>query len=330
MQLHIFAHQADLHAALRVLDPPDHLLPFVQRRRGRLQPQLPADDGGKAALLQHQRRFIKAGKRDVFDDAVGLHIAEQGDLPEDRVLQRLVAAEHDDIRADAHALQLLDGMLGGLGFVLVGAMQKRHQGDMNKEAVFPADLQRDLSHCFDEGLGFNVTDGAADLRDDDIRLGLVAHAVNKILDLICDMRDDLHGGAKIFAPALLVEHVPVDLSCGQVGKAVQVFVDESLVVPQIQVGLRAVLRHIDLSVLIGTHGAGVHVDIGIQLLGRHLQAAGLQKPPQRGRGDALAQAGDHAARHKNILCHLVHSFDLYPNIFQKIIKRPSGKKPLPP
>ena len=188
---------------------------------------------------------------------------------------------------------------------------------MNEEAVFPAHLQRDLPHCFNKGLGLNVTDGAADLCDDDIRLGLIAHAVNKILDLICDMRDDLHGGAQIFPPALLVEHIPVDLSGGQVGKAVQVLVNESLVVPQVQVGLRAVLRHIDLPVLIGAHGAGIHIDIGIQLLGRHLQAAGLQKPPQRSRGDALAQAGDHAARHKNVLCHLVHSFDLYPNIFSK-------------
>ena len=98
--------------------------------------------------------------------------------------------------------------------------------------------------------------------------------VDEALDLVGDVGDDLHRLAQIFALALLVQHVPVDLAGGQVGVLVQVLVDEALVVAQIQVGLGAVVGDEDLAVLVGAHGAGVDVDIRVQLLGRDLQPAG--------------------------------------------------------
>ena len=69
---------------------------------------------------------------------------------------------------------------------------------------------------------------------------------------------------------------------------------------QIQVGLRAVVGDEDFAVLIGAHGAGIHVQIGIQLLVGDLQAPLLQKAAQGRGGDALAQAGNHAAGDENI------------------------------
>ena len=177
---------------------------------------------------------------------------------------------------------------------------------MNEQAVFGANLQRDLAHGLHKGLRFDIADGAADLGDHHIGIGLPAHPVYKFLDLVGDMRDHLHGGAQIFALALFVKHIPIHLARGKVGVAVQIFVNESLVVPQIQIGLCAVLGHIHLAVLIRAHGARVHIDIWVQLLRRHLQAACLQKPPQRCGGNALAKARNHAARNKNILC-VLHS-----------------------
>ena len=107
------------------------------------------------------------------------------------------------------------------------------------------------------------------------------------------MGDDLHRLSQISALTLLVQHVPVHLAGGQVGVLVQVLVDEALVVAQVQVGLGAVVGDEHLTVLQGAHGAGVHVDVGVQLLAGHLQAAALQKPTQRCSGNALAQTGDH-------------------------------------
>ena len=174
---------------------------------------------------------------------------------------------------------------------------------MDKEAVLPAHLQGDLPDRLQEGLGFDVADGAADLGDDHVGVGLTAHAVDEFLDLVGDMGDHLDRRAKVFSPALLVQHVPVDPAGGQVGPLVQILVDEALIVSQVQVGFGPVLGDVDLPVLVGAHGAGVHVDVGVQFLGGYLQPPGLQQTAQGGRRDALAEAGNHAAGDEYVFCH---------------------------
>ena len=304
VELHIFAHQADGDGAVPAVDPVEHGVPVRQIDVRGVDLQLPADDAGEILLFQHNGGFVQAGQGDVFNDAVLFHVAEHGDFLEDAVLQGLVAAQDDDVRLDPHALQLLDGVLGGLALVLIGAPEEGHQGHMDKQAVGRAHLQRDLPHRLQEGLGLDVANGAADFRDDHVRVGLLAHPVDKFLDLVGDVGNDLDGGAQIFPLALLVQHVPVHLAGGQVGVFVQILVNKTLVVAQVQVGFRAVLGDVHLSVLVGAHGARVHVDIGIQLLGGHLQPPGLQQSAQRRGGNALAQAGNHAAGNENIFCLL--------------------------
>ena len=118
------------------------------------------------------------------------------------------------------------------------------------------------------------------------------------------MRDDLYGLAQVFARALLVEHVPVDFACGQVGEFVQVLVDEALVVAEIEVGLRAVVGDVNLAVLERAHRARVHVDVGVKLLRGYLEAAAFQQAAEGCGSDALAQTGDYAAGHEDVLCHI--------------------------
>ena len=275
VELYILAYEAYAYFLLAGFYAPHHVLPFRKVGRGRVYAKLPADDVGKVGLLQHQRRFVKAGESDVFYDAVQLHVAEEGYLFEYGILERLVAAEDYYIGVYAHALKLLYGMLGGLGLVLIGAPEEGHQRHMDKEAVLPAHLQRDLPDSLQKGLGLNIADGAADLGDDHVGVRLLAHPIDKFLDLIGDVGDHLHGGAQILPPALLVQNVPVHLTGGEVGVFVQILVDEPLIVTQIQIRFRAVLGDVDLAVLIGAHGAGVHIDVGVQLLSGHLQPSCL-------------------------------------------------------
>ena len=85
----------------------------------------------------------------------------------------------------------------------------------------------------------------------------------------------------------------------------EVFVDKALIVAQVQVGLGPIVGDEDLPVLVGAHGARVHVQVRVQLLDLYPQAPLLQQAAQRGRRDALAQAGNHAAGDKNVLhCHV--------------------------
>ena len=217
VELDIFAHQTDGDGFASVVDPADQRIPFIQIRFRGLQPQLPADNAGEMLLFQHQRRFIQHRKCDIFNNTIRLDVAEHADFLENAFLQRLITAQNDDIRLDTHALQFPDGVLGGFALVLLRAAQIGNQGHMDKQAVFLPHLQGDLAHRLQKGLGFDVTDGAADLRNDNIRIRLLPHTIDKGLDLVGHMGDDLHRGAEIFSLPLLVQNVPIDLSCGQVG-----------------------------------------------------------------------------------------------------------------
>ena len=73
--------------------------------------------------------------------------------------------------------------------------------------------------------------------------------------------------------------------------------------PEVEIGLGAVFRHVDLAVLIGAHRAGIHVDIGIKFLRRDLQPASLQKSSERSRRNALAEPGHDPSRYENKFFH---------------------------
>ena len=164
-------------------------------------------------------------------------------------------------------------MLRGLGLLLSRRRDVRHERDVDVKAVFPADFPAHLSHRFEEGLTFDVSYRAAYLRHNDVRVRLLADGVDIVLYGARDVRDYLHRFAEILSLALAVEHVPVHLASGEIGVAVEVLVDEPLVMSEVEVGLRAVLGDEHFAVLIGAHSAGVDVDVGVEFLRGDLYSA---------------------------------------------------------
>ena len=110
--------------------------------------------------------------------------------------------------------------------------------------------------------------------------------------LIGDVRDDLDRLAEILTTALLVDDPLVDLAGRHIGAAVQVHVQEALVVADVEVGLSAVLGDEDLSVLERVHRAGVDIEVRIELLHRHRQPTRSEAQVSEGAGgEALAAEG---------------------------------------
>ena len=109
------------------------------------------------------------------------------------------------------------------------------------------------------------------------------------LDLVGDVRDHLHGLAEVVAAPLGGEHGGVDRAGRGVGVAGQALVDEPLVVPEIEVGLAAVVGDEHLAVLEGVHRPGVDVDVRVELLHRHPKAPRLEQTTEGGSGQPLAQ-----------------------------------------
>jgi hypothetical protein len=181
-------------------------------------------------------------------------------------------------------------MLDGLRLQLLGRADERRQRDVDERHLVAADLVSELADCLEERERLDVAHRAAHLDDRHVGgLGLRMGA-DAVLDLIGDVRDDLHRLAQVVSAALLVDHCLVDRSRRHRRAPVEGLVGESLVMAQVEVGLRAVVQDEDLAVLEGVHRAGVDVDIGVELLVGDPESAGLQEPADGGSRDALAQS----------------------------------------
>ena len=194
-------------------------------------------------------------------------------------------------------------MLRRLGLQFAGRFQIRHQREMDVQAVFLADIERKLADRFQKRLAFDIADRAADFGDDDVDV-VVGQLVNDALDFVRDVRNDLHGFAQEFAAAFLVDHAQINLAGGVVRIARQRAVGESFVVAQIEIGLAAVVEHVDFAVLVRAHRAGIDVDVRIELLHPHAQAAAFQQQADAGAGQPFAQGTNDAAGHENVFGHI--------------------------
>ena len=146
---------------------------------------------------------------------------------------------------------------------------------MYQDGVVVADIVLELADGLQEGLAFDVSYGAAYLYDGDPCFLPFLLVVEAAFDLVGNMGDYLDGSSAVIAPALLVEYGPIDFSCGYIGILIETFINESLVMSQIQVCLRTVVSHKDLPVLDGIHCSWIYIDVWIEFLHGHLVASGL-------------------------------------------------------
>src|ERR1700689_677657 len=77
-------------------------------------------------------------------------------------------------------------------------------------------------------------------------------------------------------------------------------VGEALVVAEVAVGFRAVIGDKHFAMLIGRHGAGINVQVGIALLEGNFKSAALEQAGHGGGCHAFPQRRNPAPRHKHI------------------------------
>ena len=108
----------------------------------------------------------------------------------------------------------------------------------------------------------------------------------------------------------LRDHLRVDLPGRDVGRLVEVDVEEALVVADVEVGLGAVVGDEDLAVLERVHRARIDVQIGVELLHDDAQAARREQVAETRGGEALTERGDDAPGHEDVLGN--DRFRIYP------------------
>jgi hypothetical protein len=222
-----------------------------------------------------------------LDHGVFAHVAEQRQLAPLAMRDRPVGAAQQDIGLDADRAQFLDRMLRRLGLQLAGARNERQQRQMDIDDVVARQFVAQLPDRLEIRQALDVADGAADLAQHEVEA--VIAVADEVLDRVGDVRDHLDGGAEIVAASLARQDVLIDAAGGDVVVAGGRAAGEALVMAEVEIGLGAIVGDEHLAVLIGRHGAGIDVEIGIELAQADLVATRLQQRAERGGRETLAK-----------------------------------------
>ena len=238
----------------------------------------------------------------LFDHRVQGDVAEQRQLLAHLGAQGNLGAADQRVGQQPQFPQPRGALLRRLGLDLARGLDEGYVREVNHHHVLAPFLQPDLPDGLEEGHALDVAHRSADLAQDNIhpRLREVPEAG---FDLVGDMRDHLHGPAEVIPVPFLPQHLPIDFARGEIAFPGGGLPGEPLVVAQVQVRLGPVVGHIDLAVLVGTHGSGIHIEIGIHLDHADRQPPADQQPAQRRGGEALPKRGNHAAGDKDELGH---------------------------
>ena len=158
---------------------------------------------------------------------------------------------------------------------------------MDIDRVVARQVVAQLADRLEERQALDVADRAADLAQHEVEA--VIALADEVLDGVGDVRDHLDGGAEIIAAPLAREDILIDAAGGDVVLLGGRTPGEALVMAEVEIGLRAVVGHEHLAVLVGRHGTGIDVEIGVELAQADLVAARLQERAERGGSETLAQ-----------------------------------------
>ena len=232
----------------------------------------------RPGFLEQQGDFVDRVGGLGRDDGLGRNIGEERDLLAELVADRTVGAQHDDVRLDADAAELLDRVLGRLRLELARGGQLGEQRHVDVQHVRATDVLAHLADRLEEGQQFDIADGPADLDDHDVGVAVPGDPADPLLDLVGDVGDDLDRAAEVVAAALFGDDRLVDAAGRDVAELAQVLIDEALVMTEVEVGLGAVVGDEHLAVLVRRHRAGVDVDVWVELEDRDARPRALRIP----------------------------------------------------
>ena len=167
-----------------------------------------------------------------------------------------------------------------------------------------------MSHRLEERLALNVTRRATHFDNGHFSVTRARH--HPALDFIGDVGNDLHRAAEIVTSPLFTEHGVINPARREVICPAHDGAREPLIMTQIQIGLRAIVSHKNLTMLKRAHRARVNVDVRIQFEEGDFEPACLEHGGEGGGGDPLTQRGHNTTSNEHISRHGFHQSEKLP------------------
>ena len=150
VQLHVLADEGDLDVLAPLDDQVGEVLPLAEHGGRRVEAEPLADELVEALPLEELRDQVDVGHVGRADHGPGVDVGEERDLLPDLVRERVARAADDDVRVDADAAQLVDGVLRRLRLQLARGLDERDERDVQVEDVLLPDLAPELADRLEE------------------------------------------------------------------------------------------------------------------------------------------------------------------------------------
>ena len=195
-QAHILAADRDINSTLAVDRLTNHLLPASKSGTSGLELKVLTDQFVQALLVEHQRHVIDRLYCTRLEYGPWRHITEQGDFLLEVRAKCLAGAADQHVGLDTDLAQCFNAVLCGLGLELSAGAEIRYQCNMDIQHVVAAQVEAELTDCFQKRQGFDITHRTADLADNHVNLALQGQAHQAGFNLVGHMGNYLHGAPR--------------------------------------------------------------------------------------------------------------------------------------
>jgi len=115
---------------------------------------------------------------------------------------------------------------------------------------------------------------------------------------IREMWDDLDRSPEIVSSSFLHDDLFIELPTGKWRILIEVRIEKSLIVPDIEIRLCSIICDEYFPMLIWTHRPWIDIEISIELLTKHLESRTLEDRSDRCRGNAFSDTRENSTRDK--------------------------------
>ena len=170
--------------------------------------------------------------------------------------------------------------------------------------VFSTYFTLHLTQSFNKWQWFDITNRTTNFSNHDVCVRRFSGTHHLFLQSVRDVWDNLNSCTIIITTTFLSQNFRVHTSWRNVWVLVQVNVDETLIVSQVQISFQTVISNESFTVLVWWHRSWVNVNVWIKLLYGNLEAAVLQQATQWCCDDTLTQWWNNTTSNKDVLsCH---------------------------
>jgi len=146
---------------------------------------------------------------------------------------------------------------------------------MEIDSIFSPYLKHNLSHSFYKRETLDITNSTTDFSNNNIIFPGFAQSFHSIFNFISDMRYHLNCCTEEITSSLFCNYIKIDLSGSCIIGSGHIFVKESFIMSEIEIGFSSVIGNVNFTVLKWIHRSGIDINIWIKFLNCNRVAAKL-------------------------------------------------------